>query len=114
MASAFAQYYGGEKLDVSCGGSAPAQRINPDMAAVMAEEGLDMAFRIPQSIEAAVQSSLPEVIIAMGCGESCPQVPGAERIDWDLPDPAGESKDVMRRIRDEIKRRVTQYITTVS
>ena len=114
MASAFAQYYGGEKLDVSFGGITPAKTINPDMEVVMAENGIDMAFRVPQTIQAAVEANHPEVIVDLGSGGEYPPVPGAERIDWDLPDPAGESKDSLRRLRDDIENRVKQFIRRIS
>ena len=68
------------------------------MAKAMAEIGIDMAYRIPKTIDAAISHSPPEVIITMGCGEECPYVPGARRQDWDLPDPAGKSIEFMRDV----------------
>jgi protein-tyrosine-phosphatase len=114
MASAFAQYYAGDKLDVLNGGSQPADKINPTMIETMQERGLDMAFRIPQSINAAVENNAPEIIVTMGCGEECPFVPGAKMLDWDLPDPSGESPEFMRNVRDEIDTRVTQLIEEIT
>jgi multimeric flavodoxin WrbA len=111
MASAFAQHFAGDRLEVLNGGSEPAEKINPNMAKVMEEIGIDMAYRIPKTIEAAISHSPPEIIITMGCGEQCPYVPGARRQDWDLPDPAGESIEFMRDVRDEIERRVKDLIT---
>lgn len=111
MASAFAQHFAGDRLEVFNGGSEPAEKINPDMAKVMEETGIDMAYRIPKTIDAAISHSPPEIIITMGCGEQCPYVPGARRQDWDLPDPAAKSIDYMRDIRDEIERRVKDLIT---
>ena len=110
MASAFAQYLAGEKFEVLNGGSEPADKINPDMIKVMHEKGIDMAFRSPQSIEAAISNNSPEVIVTMGCGEECPFVPGAQMLDWDLPDPAGKPLDFMRQVRDEIENRVKRLI----
>jgi protein-tyrosine-phosphatase len=110
MASAFAQHFAGDRLEVLNGGSEPAQKINPDMAKVMEETGIDMAYRIPKTIDAAISHSPPEIIITMGCGEQCPYVPGARRLDWDLPDPAGKSIEFMRDVRDEIERRVKDLI----
>ncbi len=114
MASAFAQHYAGEKLDVLNGGSRPADKINPDMVEAMQEKGLDMAFRIPKSINEAIDGNPPEMIITMGCGEECPFVPGAKISDWDLPDPTGESKEFMRNVRDEIEKRVKALISGLS
>jgi len=110
MASAFAQYLAGNKLEVLSGGSEPADNINPDMAKVMQEKGIDMAFRIPKTIEAAISDTPPEVIITMGCEEQCPYVPGAQRQDWDLPDPAGKSIEFMREVRDELEKKVKHLI----
>jgi multimeric flavodoxin WrbA len=110
MASAFAQYLAGDKLEVLNGGSKPADKINPDMIKVMHEKGIDMGFRSPQGIEAAISNNNPEVIITMGCGEECPYVMGARMLDWDLPDPAGKPLDFMRQTRDEIEKRVKDLI----
>ena len=110
MAGAFAQYLAGDKLEVVTGGSAPADQVNPDMARAMHEKGIDMAFRAPQSIEAAILNMTPNCIITMGCGEECPFVPGARVLDWNLPDPAGKPLDFMRQIRDDIENRVKSLI----
>jgi multimeric flavodoxin WrbA len=113
MASAFAQFLAGDKLDVSNGGSQPAEKINPDMVTVMHEKGIDMGFRQPRSMADAISKETPELIITMGCGEQCPLVPGAKIIDWDLPDPAGESIVFMREVRDEIEQRVLDLIKEI-
>lgn len=110
MASALAQSLGGDRLDVACGGSEPAAEINPIMVQAVQEKGLDMAFRKPKSIEQAIEANPPELIVTMGCGEQCPHVPGARVIDWELPDPAGESIEFMRNVRDEIEIRVKKLI----
>jgi len=113
MAAAFAQTLAGDKIEVLCGGSNPANKINPEMAAVMEEKGIDLAYRAPESIDLAVAGVKPDVIISMGCGEECRLVPGSDRAEikeWDLPDPAGQSIDFMRNIRDEIKKRVTNLV----
>ncbi len=109
MASAFAQYIAGDKIEALSGGSKPADEINPDMVEVMQEKGLDMAFRKPMSIEEAISEQPPEIIVTMGCEEECPFVPGAKMLDWDLPDPSGKSIDFMRNVRDEIEKRVKDF-----
>ena len=113
MASAFAQYFAGDKLEVLNGGSEPAEKINPDMAKVMEEKGIDMAFRIPKTIDAAIFDNAPEVIVTMGCEEQCPHIPGAQRQDWDLPDPAGKPIEFMRDVRDEIEKKVKALISEI-
>ena len=113
MASAFAQFLAGDKLDVSNAGSEPAEKINPDMVKVMHERGIDMGFRNPRSMEEAIANDTPELIITMGCGEQCPLVPGAKIIDWDLPDPAGKPMEFMRDVRDEIEKKVVTLINEI-
>ena len=113
MASAFAQFLAGDKLDVSNAGSEPAEKINLDMVKVMHEKGIDMGFRNPRSMEEAIASDTPELIITMGCGEQCSLVPGAKIIDWDLPDPAGKPMEFMRDVRDEIEKRVLDLINEI-
>jgi multimeric flavodoxin WrbA len=110
MASAFAQYLAGDKFEVINGGSEPADQVNPDMVKAMHEKGIDMAFRVPQSIESAISNNAPDFIVTMGCGEECPYVPGAQMLDWDLPDPAGKPPDFMREVRDEIENKVENLI----
>jgi len=113
MAGAFTQLLGGGKLEVMTGGSSPSDKINDVMVDAMQEKGVDMAFRRPQSLEAAISTLNPDIIITMGCEEECPLVPGARKQDWDLPDPAGKSIDFMRNVRDEIETRVKNLIDTL-
>ena len=110
MASAFAQYLAGDKFEVINGGSQPADQVNPDMVKAMHEKGIDMALRVPQSIESAIINNTPDFIVTMGCGEECPFVPGAQMLDWALPDPAGKPPDFMRAVRDEIENNVKDLI----
>ena len=76
----------------------------------MHEKGIDMAYRVPQSIESAISAMPPDFIVTMGCGEECPFVPGAKMRDWDLPDPAGKPPEFMHRVRDEIENNVKNLI----
>ena len=110
MAGAFAQYLAGDKFEVITGGSEPADQVNPEMVKAMQEKGIDMAYRIPQSIESAISDTPPDFIVTMGCGEECPFVPGAQMLDWDLPDPAGKPPDFMRQVRDDIESNVKNLI----
>jgi multimeric flavodoxin WrbA len=110
MAGVFAQYLAGDKFEVITGGSEPADQVNPHMIKAMHEKGIDMAYRVPQSIESAISDTTPDFIVTMGCGEECPFVPGAQMLDWDLPDPAGKPPDFMRQVRDEIESNVKNLI----
>lgn len=106
MASAFAAMLAGDRIDALNAGSLPAGTINPDMAAVMAEIGIDMAHRTPRAIESVLQETTPDIVITMGCGDACPFIPGVTYEDWDLPDPASKDLEFMRKSRDEIRERV--------
>ena len=106
MASAFAQYHAGDRIEVESAGSAPAQEINPIMEEVMREKGLDMAFRKPKSIEEASSLLKPDLIISMGCEDVCQFFPGIPNEEWDLPDPSGKTIAFMRQTRDDIEERV--------
>jgi multimeric flavodoxin WrbA/protein-tyrosine-phosphatase len=110
MTAAIARHLAGGKIDVSSAGSEPAAEINPLAAEVMQEKGIDMAFRGTLRLVDAIKRFKPELIVTMGCGEACPFVPGAERRDWDLPDPSGKSMDFMRGVRDEIEKRVEAFV----
>lgn len=110
MASAFAQYLAGGKIDAFSAGSGPAAAINPMMEAVMQESGLDVAFRKPQAMGDVISAGRPDMIITMGCREECPFMPGVAVEDWDLPDPAGKPIEFMRTVRDEIEDRVKKLI----
>ena len=114
MASAFTQYYAGDRIEVESGGSAPALEVNPIMKEAMAEKGIDMAFCKPKSIEDAVRYGNPEVVVSMGCEVTCPVFPGATNQEWDLPDPAGGSIEFMRKVRDDIEERVKKLISEIT
>jgi len=110
MASAFAQYHAGDRIEAISAGSSPAKEINPVMEEAMREKGIDMAFRKPQSIDAAAKLGAPDSIISMGCGDACPLFPGVPNEEWNLEDPAGKSISFMREIRDGIEKRVLEII----
>ena len=86
MASAFAQYLAGDKIEADSAGTMPAEQVDPFMEEVMGEKGIDMAFRKPTSIEDPGRLGPPDLIITMGCGEVCPLFPGVPSQAWDLPD----------------------------
>jgi multimeric flavodoxin WrbA/protein-tyrosine-phosphatase len=114
MAAAFTQYLAGDKIEVLSAGTQPAQAPDPLMIQAMREKGIDMGFRKTRALTEGIESLTPEVIITMGCGEECPFLPGVKRQEWSLSDPAGESLDFMRRVRDEIENRVMTLIQQVS
>lgn len=110
MAAAFAQYFSGGKIEAISAGSEPEDEINLDMVSVMEEKGIDMGFRKTRFLDRTVSELKPDMIIIMGCGDTCPLIPDVERLNWELPDPAGKSMDIMRNVRDEIEKKVKALI----
>ena len=106
MAAAYATHLSAGAVEVRSAGSAPAESINPAVREAMLEEGIDISAEKPKILTTeAVQAS--DVVITMGCGDTCPFYPGKRYLDWTLDDPAGQGVGAVRPIRDEIKRRVT-------
>jgi len=110
MAAAWARHLGGSRVEVFSGGSDPAAVVNPSAVTVMAEAGLDIAAEAPQRWTADLVRSA-EVVVTMGCGDTCPFFPGVRYEDWLVPDPAGLPPAGVRSIRDEIRRRVADLLT---
>ena len=92
-------------VDVRSAGSEPAAELNPAVVTVLTERGLDPSREFPKPLtDEAARAA--DVVVTMGCGDSCPFYPGTRYLDWELPDPAGQPVDVVRDIVDEIDRRV--------
>ena len=109
MAAAYLNQLGAGRIEVRSAGSAPADQVNPAAVAAMAEDGIDMSAEVPKILtDAAVRAS--DVVITMGCGDTCPTFPGKRYEDWELDDPAGRGIDAVRPIRDAIKLRVTRLL----
>jgi arsenate reductase (thioredoxin) len=90
-------------------GTQPGERVHPEVVDVMCEVGIDLGMQRPQKLtdQLARDASL---LVTMGCGDECPYVPGLQRDDWPLEDPKGKPLDHVRRIRDEIRDRVSQLL----
>ena len=109
MAAGYLRELGGGNVRVLSAGSEPAEMINPQAVAVMAEEGIDIASFAPEILSVdAVKDS--DVVITMGCGDACPIFPGKRYEDWELTDPAGQGIDTVREIRDDIKGRIVALV----
>jgi protein-tyrosine-phosphatase len=105
MAAAYLAHLAGDAVEVRSAGSEPADQVNPAVVEAMAEEGIDVSAEIPKVLTVdAVQAS--DVVVTMGCGDTCPIFPGKRYEDWVLEDPAGKGVESVRPIRDEIKGRV--------
>jgi arsenate reductase (thioredoxin) len=102
MAEALYERAGGEGRSA---GTAPADRVHPEVVEVMRELGIDLEDRKPHHLDDA-DAEWADVVVTMGCGDACPILPGKRYVDWALDDPAGRPLDEVRRIRDEIAERV--------
>ncbi|WP_405858669.1 arsenate reductase ArsC [Streptomyces sp. NBC_01515] len=112
MAAAFLTHLAGGRVEVRSAGSAPADQVNPAVVEAMAEVGIDIAAETPKILTAeAVQAS--DVVITMGCGDTCPVFPGRTYLDWRLDDPAGQGVEAVRPIRDAIEGYVRGLISDV-
>ena len=110
MAAGFLEHFAAGGIEVLSAGSAPKETLNPIAVAAMAEVGIDIANNKPKILTVdAVQAS--DVVITMGCGDTCPYFPGKRYEDWVLDDPAGQSIEKVRQIRDEIKERVANLVS---
>jgi len=90
-------------------GTEPASRVQPEVVVAMREIGIDLEGAVPRRLTDELAGSA-NILVTMGCGETCPVVPGAKRIEWDLQDPRGQDLDHVRRIRDVIKDHVVRLI----
>lgn len=98
-------HYGDGRVTVRSAGSAPGDEVNPSIAKILTERGLDVSKEFPKPLtDEAARAA--DIIITMGCGDACPVYPGKRYIDWELPDPAGKGVEEVRPIVDEIEQRV--------
>ena len=113
MAAAFLTSLAGDRVDVLSAGSMPADQVNPAAVEAMREVGIDISANAPKILtDEAVQDS--DVVITMGCGDTCKFYPGKRYEDWVLEDPAGKGVEAVRPIRDEIRARVEALIAEIA
>jgi arsenate reductase (thioredoxin) len=105
MAAGFMRHLAGEAVEVFSGGSEPADEINQIAVAAMAERGIDIGGELPQPWSDEIVGAA-EVVVTMGCGDTCPVFPGKRYVDWEIDDPSGKPVDQVRPIRDDIEQRV--------
>lgn len=105
MAAGFTRHLGGDGVDVYSGGSEPADQVNAAAVAAMAELGIDISENTPQKWTDDVVANV-DVVVTMGCGDTCPVFPGVRYVDWELDDPAGQPIEAVRPVRDDIEGRV--------
>ena len=103
-------HYARGRVVVESAGSEPGDQLNPSVVAILTERGLDASQEFPKPLTDAT-ARMADVIVTMGCGDTCPVYPGKRYVDWALEDPAGRSVDQVRPIVDEIDRRVQALLT---
>lgn len=109
MAAGLLTHLAGDRIEVRSAGSEPADQLNPAVVAAMGEVGIDITAEQPKLLTTdAVQAA--DVVITMGCGDTCPIFPGKRYEDWTLDDPAGQGIDTVRPIRDAIRTRIEQLV----
>jgi arsenate reductase (thioredoxin) len=112
MAMGWLNHLAGGRAIAYSGGSEPGDRVNPAAVAAMAEVGIDIARAQPRRwTDANVR--VADVVVSMGCGDSCPIYPGTRYEDWVLPDPFGKGVEEVRPTRDEIGRRVRELLVSL-
>lgn len=106
-------HYARGRVDVLSAGSEPADQLNPSIVAVLRERGLDPGRELPKPLtDEAARAA--DVIVTMGCGDSCPLYPGKRYVDWELADPGGQPVDAVRPIVEEIDRRVQALLAELT
>lgn len=110
MAAGWLRHLAGNRVNIYSGGSEPARHVNPAAVAAMDELGIDISQETPKLFTTDTVKAA-DVVITMGCGDTCPIFPGKKYEDWPLDDPAGQGVDAVRPIRDEIGLRVKRLLT---
>lgn len=109
MAAGLVKLRSDGRIHVRSAGSSPGERINPAVVEAMHEIGVDMSEEFPKPLTDEVVAAA-DAVVTMGCGDACPIFPGKRYEDWDLPDPAGQSLETVREIRDDLDQRVQRLI----
>lgn len=112
-AQVLTRHYVGDAVDVRSAGSQPSSIVNPVVAQVLAENGLSVADHVPTLLEATLVETA-DVVVTMGCGETCPIFPGKRYEDWAVDDPAGQDAAIVRRIVADIDTRVRQLLSEIA
>jgi protein-tyrosine-phosphatase len=113
MSQAFAKMIGGSSVKAFSAGSNPSGRINPKAILAMKELGYDLKNHRSKSLEQVKEFAPFDVVVTMGCGDACPTMPTKQFIDWVIPDPRDMNEDDFRKVRDFIKEKVADLISTL-
>ena len=109
MAAALLDHHGRGSIKVRSAGSEPASNLNPAVVEAMSEIGLDISQEFPKPLTDDLVRAA-DLVVTMGCGDTCPLYPGKRYLDWELEDPAGQPITIVRRIRDQIEEKVKELI----
>lgn len=109
MAAAFIDHLSRGQVEAVSGGTAPIERIHPQVLLAMRERGIELEGKVPRRFrDADIRAA--DVVVTMGCGDECPFVPGRRYEDWEVDDPSGKGPDEVRGIRDDIEARVRDLL----
>lgn len=109
ISQAFFALAAGDRHEVRSAGTTPAEQVHPEVVEAMGEVGVDLSSRRPRKLTRA-DVEWTDLVVTMGCGDECPYIPGKRYLDWDLPDPQGQSLAAVRSTREEIRRRVDSLL----
>jgi arsenate reductase len=109
MAAGWLRRLAGDRVEIWSAGSQPGTHLNPMAVEAMREVGIDISSKTPKMLTSD-SVARADVVITMGCGDTCPYFPGKRYEDWELTDPAGEPIEVVRKVRDDIKARIEALI----
>lgn len=112
MAEGFARLHGGGRVEACSAGSRPSGKVNETAVALMGEKGVDLAKQSSKGLD-ALPPGRWDAVVTMGCGDACPSLPAARRLDWALPDPKHMPLDDFRKVRDEIEARVSALLREI-
>jgi arsenate reductase len=109
MSEALFSRAAGGRHEARSAGTEPAEHVHPEVVDAMGEIGIDVSGRTPRRLERS-DAEWADVVVTMGCGDSCPYIPGKRYVDWELEDPFGRPLEEVRATRDEIERRVSSLV----
>ena len=109
MAAALLHHHAMGRIEVRSAGSAPGEKVNAAAVEALREWGIDIVHSQPKELEPALVER-SDLVITMGCGDACPIFPGVTYEDWELEDPAGQSIEFVRRVRDQIDQKVRSLV----
>lgn len=113
MSQAFAKMIGGDEVEAYSAGSKPSGIVNPKAIAAMKELGYDLSVHDSKSLDEVKQFAPFDAVVTMGCGDACPWMPAKKFIDWEIPDPKHMEPAEFNKVRDYIKEKVTDLITSL-